>query len=75
MLNVSVDRCLCLIKVFDFFYLFSSYVDTYDLPDPCDNVDIVLRYIACKMKYETGGTFLVFAIFNTHIVFVNRTKV
>ncbi|XP_028404513.1 mitochondrial ribosome-associated GTPase 1-like isoform X1 [Dendronephthya gigantea] len=32
-----------------------SYVDLYDLPDPCDDVDIVLRYIACKMKYRTGG--------------------
>ena len=39
-----------------------SYVDAYGLPDPCDNVDIVLRFIACKMKYETGGMFLVCAI-------------
>lgn len=36
---------------------FDSYMEVYDLPDPCDNIDIVLRYIACKMKYETAGTY------------------
>ena len=35
---------------------FSSYVDMYDLPDPCDNIDIILRYITCKMNYKTKGT-------------------
>ncbi|XP_046851088.1 mitochondrial ribosome-associated GTPase 1-like [Xenia sp. Carnegie-2017] len=33
------------------------YMEVYDLPDPCDNIDFVLRYIACKMKYETAGGF------------------
>lgn len=34
-----------------------SYVDIFDLPDPCDSIDIVLRYIACKMNYKTKDGF------------------
>ena len=46
-----------------FMFRFFSYVDVYDLPDPCDDVDIVLRYIACKMQYKTGSKFYHIALF------------